>query len=225
MKIYNTDCYEFIKTLEDKSIDLLITDPPYELDLKGQGKNKFCRVYDSQRVQLKELINSYDIETFANLIIPKMKTLNFYFFCSRTQIYRYIEVYVKKYKLSYDILTWHKTNPMPLYHNKYMSDTEFILFFRKNAKIHFDNYEEAKTYFLEPINNKDKKLWHHPTIKPLSIVETLVRNSSEKGELILDPFMGSGTTGVACKNLSRDFIGCEIDKNYFNIAKERIGIE
>ena len=84
------------------------------------------------------------------------------------------------------------------------------------------SYDAAKTVYYQPINIKDKRSYGHPTIKPLNIIENLVLNSSKEGDVILDPFMGSGTTGVACKELGRNFIGCEIDKNYFEIAKKRI---
>ena len=83
-------------------------------------------------------------------------------------------------------------------------------------------YENAKTYYVAPLNQKDKKLYKHPTIKPLELLEKFIKNSSHAGDIILDPFMGSGTTGVACKKLNRDFIGIEIDKDYFEIAKNRI---
>lgn len=69
---------------------------------------------------------------------------------------------------------------------------------------------------------EDKKLYKHPTIKPLNIIENLVINSSNENDVVLDCFMGSGTTGVACKKLNRKFIGIEIDEKYFEIAKNRI---
>ena len=84
------------------------------------------------------------------------------------------------------------------------------------------SYEDAKTYYFAPINLKDKKLYGHPTCKPLDVVEKHIRNSTKVGALVFDPFMGSGTTGVACKRLQRRFIGCEINLDYFNIAKDRI---
>ena len=84
------------------------------------------------------------------------------------------------------------------------------------------SYETAKTVFYQPINAKDKKLYKHPTIKPLNIIETLVENSSIAGQTILDPFMGSGTTGVACKIHSRNFIGIELDKHFYEISENRI---
>ena len=84
------------------------------------------------------------------------------------------------------------------------------------------SYEAAKTVYYQPINAKDKKLYEHPTIKPLNIIENLVENSSKERDVILDPFMGSGTTGVACKLHNRNFIGFELDKHFFEIAKSRI---
>lgn len=84
------------------------------------------------------------------------------------------------------------------------------------------NYESAKTVYYQPINIKDKTLYMHPTIKPLNIIENLIENSSRENEVILDPFMGSGTTGVACKLHKRSFIGFELEKQFFEIAEKRI---
>lgn len=112
---------------------------------------------------------------------------------------------------------------MPTYSNKYLSDTEYLLYFRKGSgKCFPQSYEDAKTFYIAPINHKDKKLYGHPTIKPLDITEKIIRNSTREGQLVLDPFMGSGTTGVACVNTDRKFIGIEIDKEYFDIAQKRV---
>ena len=86
---------------------------------------------------------------------------------------------------------------MPLFNNKYMTDKEYCLYFRKGAYCNPKDYASAKTVFYQPINAKDKKQYGHPTIKPLNIIQTLIENSSTRGQTILDPFMGSGTTGVA----------------------------
>ena len=85
-----------------------------------------------------------------------------------------------------------------------------------------ERYENAKTFYISPLNQKDKKKYNHPTIKPLGLIEKFIKNSSHKGDIVLDCFMGSGTTGVACKKLERDFIGIEINKDYYEIAKNRI---
>lgn len=111
---------------------------------------------------------------------------------------------------------------MPACGNKYLTDTEFILFFREKGVKIGGEFSTKFTYYVTPLNQKDKKKYGHPTIKPLSILNNLVINSSNEGDLILDPFMGSGSTGVACINANRNFIGIEIDEEYMEIAKNRI---
>ena len=83
-------------------------------------------------------------------------------------------------------------------------------------------YQTKKKYYVSPTNKEDKESFGHPTIKPLHIIENLIINSSCENDIVLDCFMGSGTTGVACINTSRNFIGIEIDENYFCTATNRI---
>lgn len=225
IQLYNNDCLDIIKNIEDKSINLIVTDPPYDvLTTNGGGTiNNIKKLNKSlQDLVNSNLTNSYDIEKFGNEFVRIMKKINIYFWCNKNQIPDYFKFYVEKHKCKFDILCWHKTNALPTYSNKYLSDTEYLLYFRKGGLCQPDNYDDAKTFYLAPINIKDKKLFNHPTIKPLDITEKIIRNSSKEGELVLDPFMGSGTTGVACKELNRRFIGIELDENYFNIAKKRI---
>jgi len=92
----------------------------------------------------------------------------------------------------------------------------------KNGVKIYGNYHTKRKYYVTPANVEDKKKYNHPTIKPLNIIENLIINSSQENDTVLDCFMGSGTTGVACKRLNRNFIGIEIDEKYFEIAKERI---
>ena len=128
--------------------------------------------------------------------------------------------YFKDYNM--ELLTWHKTNPVPTCNNKYLSDTEYILFFRENGVKIYGTYETKRKYYITTTNKEDKKKYNHPTIKPLNIIENFIINSSQENDIVLDCFMGSGTTGVACKNLNRNFIGIEINEEYYNIAKDRI---
>ena len=111
---------------------------------------------------------------------------------------------------------------MPTCSNKYLSDTEYLLYFREHGVPIFGSYDTKRKWYVTPTNTADKKLYHHPTIKPLNIIKNLITNSSLRGGVILDCFMGSGTTGVAAKELGRSFIGIEIDKEYYEIAKKRI---
>ena len=96
------------------------------------------------------------------------------------------------------------------------------MYFKKGGYCRPNCYEDAKTVFYQPINIKDKKKYGHPTIKPLNIIETLIRNSSKEGEVILDPFLGSGTTAVAAINENRKYIGFELNEAFFSIAQNRI---
>jgi len=223
--LINDDCFSIIKKLKDNSIDLVVTDPPYVVNATGYGGS--VNNVKGMNKSLKDLTkntdisNGYNIREFSELIVPKMKDINIYFWCNKKQIPEYLQIYVTELKCAFEIICWHKTNALPTYSNKYLTDTEYCLYFHK-GHCKPNNYEDAKTYFIGKINHTDKKLYRHPSIKPLEYIETFIRNSSKEGDIILDPFMGSGTTGVACKNLRRKFIGIELDKNYFKIAKNRI---
>lgn len=103
-----------------------------------------------------------------------------------------------------------------------MTDKEYCLYFRKNGYCNPQNYEDAKTVYYMPINMNDKNIFEHPTIKPKKIIETLIKNSSTEGQVVADFFMGSGTTCVAAKDIGRRYIGIEIEKKWFDIAKDRL---
>jgi len=219
------DCFKIIPTLKDHSIDLVVTDPPYNVKAIGYGGTlNDVKGFNKSLIDLTtntDITKGYDIRGFSELIVPKMKDINIYFWCNKKQIPEYLQIYVTELKCAFEIISWHKVNALPSYSNKYLTDTEYCLYFHK-GHCKPNNYEDAKTYFMGSINHKDKKLYGHPSIKPLDYIETFIRNSSKKGEIVFDPFMGSGTTGVACNHLKRKFIGCEIDKTYFKIAKDRI---
>ena len=226
IQIKQGDCLELMKEIPDKSIDLIATDPPYLISAtNGGGTINNVKKLNKSLADLKtvDITQGYDIESFGEEFIRVMKEINIYFWCNKVQIPDYFNFYVNKHKCKFDILCWHKTNALPTYSNKYLSDTEYLLYFRKGkGKCFPESYEDAKTFYISPINHKDKKEFRHPTIKPLDITEKIIRNSTREGQLVLDPFMGSGTTGVACINTNRNFIGYELDEHYFQIAKERL---
>lgn len=200
---------------------MIVTDPPYEIKESGGGGTFGSK----NRGYLKELDNAnltrgfdYDI---LHEFVRVMKSVNIYVWCSKDQIRKYIDFF-EDLNCSTDLLTWHKTNPVPTCNNKYLSDTEYLLFFREKGVKVFGTYSTKRKYYVTPTNKNDKKLYSHPTIKPIDIIQNIIINSSEENATVLDPFMGSGTTGVACLNTNRKFIGMEIDKDYFEIAKKRI---
>jgi len=132
-----------------------------------------------------------------------------------------LDLFVNKYKCNYTIIAWHKTTCPPFCNNNYLKDTEYCLHFRERGVPIYGDYHSKKTYYITG-TNKDKNLYKHPTIKPLHILRNLIVNSSKEGQTILDPFMGSGSTGVACVNTGRNFIGIELDPGYYAMSKERI---
>jgi len=224
-KIIQGDCLEAMKQIPDNSIDLVLTDPPYELEERSSyGKKDLAKSLQKHRDELKDLKLTKSLGIIWCKEISRIqKNINCLIWCSRLQLRDYLNYFVGELGCNFDILIWNKTNAFPTFNNKYITDKEYCLFFRtKGAKAYMSNYEEAKTIFISAINSKDKNKYKHPTIKPLNIIEKLVKNHSKENDLIFDPFLGSGTTAVACKHLKRNFIGIEISPEYCKIAEQRL---
>lgn len=228
--IYNCDCMEGMKAMPDNSVDLIVTDPPYEFKdttgggafgtCRGKSASKKGRTYHAELTPISEGISNEMLEEMCRVC----KIPNIYLFCNKDQVPQFLNFGISK-GLNFDILTWHKPDPTPMCGNKYLSDTEYIIFLRgKGAKV-YGTYETKKKWFLQNSNTIDKDIWHHPTIKPLNIIQTLIVNSCEWGGVIFDPFLGSGTTAVAAYKEHRHFIGFEINPEYYNIATRRIDAE
>ena len=218
--ILNGDCFDLLKKLKDNSVDLIVTDPPYKFENKGGGfyaKNK-----STQRVYLDSLrnINCCDFEPtkFLDLLKPKMKKFYGYFFCNKTLIGDYLK-WAKDNKMNYDLLVMAKTNPIPSYNNHHLSDLEYVIMIREKGT-YFSKHKTLDDFRKFYLTNCKKGV--HPAEKPIELLERYIRVSSQENDVILDPFMGSGTTCVSALLNNRKFIGMEIDENYFNIAKKRI---
>ena len=153
-----------------------------------------------------------------------MKKINIYIFCSKEQIPQMLDFFLPK-KVNWQIILWHKTNPIPTCGNSYMPDTEYCLFFREKGVFVGGSPKTKATYYVTPTNKEDKQKYRHPTPKPLQIIKNLIINSSKEGDLVLDPYVGSGTTAVAAKELNRHYIGIDKEEKYCNTAKERLEIE
>ena len=231
------DCYELIKDIPDKSIDLVIIDPPYEYTTGGGGgcfgskyKNHHKEYYKvatslndrkiNNRNEIKHLSSGIDYSIFDELC-RIMKYIYIYIWCSKSMVSTILKYFEEK-DCNIDILTWHKTNPLPTMNNTYANDTEYCIFAREKGCKLYGNYESKKKYWITPINQHDKELYKHPTIKPLNIIKTLITNSTKENDIVLDCFCGSGTTCVACKETGRRFIGMEIDPEYHKIAVDRL---
>ena len=219
------DCLERMKEIESGSVDMILTDPPYEISNSGGGmmdrdNRDFIRNIDKMGM----CKSNFDVTGFINsclgLFDNKQKFCGV-FFCSMKQVSSYIN-WAESNKLQVGLGVWHKSNPAPLCNFKYLNDVEYWIYIKGNKSKILGNYHSKSMVYSSQINKKDKKLYGHPTIKPVEILEKFLTNHTVEGAMVLDPFMGSGSTGVAAKNLNRDFIGIEMDETYFNIAKERI---
>lgn len=218
-KIYNMDCLEGMRQLPDNCVDLVVTDPPYVIETSGAGIYK-----QADKQYVKELNNMKD--GFSTQVLDElcriMKKINIYFFCSQKQIIPLLDYFVKGKKCNWNLLTWHKTNPVPACGNKYLTDTEYILFFREKGVKIYGEFKTKFTYYITPLNQSDKKKYGHPTIKPMNIVKNLIVNSSLEDGIVFDPFMGSGTTAVAAKECGRNFIGYELNPDYYDLCNKRL---
>ena len=238
-KILKGDCFQLIKNIQDDSIDLILIDPPYIIS-KGSGfvnnspeKTKYISKYGKHKIDFgewdkNEICLQNLLSEFYRILKPSGTLIMFYDFWKMQELKECAESL--KFKQS-RLGIWNKTNPVPINSKlNYLSNSrEFFVTFVKKSKPTFNsvyddgNYyitEENDTYFLPILHGKERT--SHPTQKPLLLIENLIKKHSNTGDIVLDCFMGSGTTGAACVNTNRNFIGIEIDQEYFNIAKERI---
>lgn len=223
-KITCGDSYKLIKEMPDKSVDLIVTDPPYLIEnTKAGGHSNLAKSIQGMNDELANGILTQGInEEILDEFMRVMKVPNIYIWCNHKQIPMYLDYFVNKHKCSFDIIIWVKTNAMPLFNNKYLTDKEYCLYFRKGAYCNPQSYEEAKTVYFQPINIRDKQFFEHTTIKPINIIQTLIKNSSKENDVVLDCFMGSGTTAVACQETNRQFIGFEIEPKWVKVANDRL---
>lgn len=120
------------------------------------------------------------------------------------------------------LITWNKQNPCPLINGNYLPDTEYIIHAWRTGRL-YGTFDDKARYIVHPLG--DKEHGEHPNEKPGKVMKKLVRLASDKGHSVLDPFMGSGTTGVACVRTGRKFLGIEREPEYFEIAVKRIEAE
>ena len=220
--IYLGDCYELIKQIPDKSVDLIYTDPPYEMQSGGGGHSALSqRILKTNYVDLDKIRNGIDysiLDEFCRVL----KKIYVYIWCSKDQILPYMKYFIDGKKCLFDILFWGKTNPTPASNNLFLNNVEYLLVFRDKGTYYAKGYELKSKYYISPLNVSDKGDYEHPTIKPLELVKRHILNSSAEGGVILDPFLGSGTTCVAAKELGRQYLGFEINETYYKIAKDRL---
>ena len=242
--LYNADCLDVFKNIPTESVDLVVTDCPYRIVAGGVSvkydtphgildrrkfvsdgtpcSNKWVKKNEAGvpcASRQGKMIDNNDIK-FEEWLPEVYRVLK-----NRTHCYIMIngrnlkELQQKAEDVGFkfvNLLAWKKNNCTP--NHFYMQSLEFILMLRKGGERYINNM--GLTNCFEVPNIIGEK--NHPTEKPVSLMRIFVGNSSNEGDLVLDPFMGTGSTGVACKDLNRKFIGVEIDKKFFDVANERI---
>lgn len=221
IELWHGDCLELMKDIPDKSIDLIVTDPPYKT-ITGGDSNGANSIRPKGMLQGNRKLFKFQNQIKISEWLPELYRVaknesHIYIFSNAINLKEMlIESEDVGFKL-HNLLVWEKNNCTPSQY--YMKNCEYVLFLRKGKAKWINNIGYSKTVhaFNNIIGNKN-----HPTEKPIDLLEFYINNSSNVNDIVLDPFMGSGSTGIACKNLNRKFIGIELDDTYFKIAKERI---
>ena len=221
VSLFHGDCVDVVAGLPDGCVDLVVTDPPYLIETGGTtGDSKIARDSRAVFAQYEGFSHGFDMSLLDGLLRVS-RTVNWYFFCSKRQIPDYIR-WAESHGVNWDLLFWWKTNAIPLTHgSKRLPDVEYVMFLFKNAPVR-GGYQDVGHVYASVTNRRDKELYHHPTCKPVPLLQRYIRVSSGEGGVVLDPFMGSGSTGVAAATLGRRFIGVELDEGFYETACNRI---
>ena len=217
VKLYNDDCLNVLKDIEDNSIDLVVTDPPYEVITGGRNggvKGKPSGILTENK-QLMKSIPKADLWLSECFRVMKDGT-HIYIMTNTLNLTNYLNIINGVGFKLHNLLVWNKNNTTP--NRWYMKNCEYVIFARKGFAKSINNPSSQTVHNFDNIIGNKK----HPTEKPVDLMKLYVGNSSQVGDTVLDPFMGVGSTGVACKELNRNFIGVELDEQYFDIATKRI---
>lgn len=225
IKLYNGDCLEVMNIIPSGSVDLIITDPPYKTTSRGcTGNSGGMFKKDINKKGLVFDNNACDINIWGKKIFDLLKDGGHcYIMTNHKNLIEYLNVLTNIGFSFIKSLIWDKQNK--IMGQFYMSQFEYILFFRKGFGKKINNCGTSDILSIKNQKQKNKDGSNkHDTEKPVELMKILIENSSNEYDLVLDPFMGIGSTGIACKFSNRNFIGIELDNKYYEIAKERINL-
>ncbi|HIH31300.1 TPA: site-specific DNA-methyltransferase [Candidatus Woesearchaeota archaeon] len=230
-KIACMDCLEYLGQIPDNFVDLVVTDPPYNVSQKNNLKF-------GGRVIIKNF-GDWDFGFDPVPVLAELRRIlkpngQIYVFCGTEQIPIYIREFIENWFFR-NLLVWYKTNPPPrMSKTNYLFANEYIIYAIKEkgkpslSTFNFSSQSTMHNTFISGALQGKERLKGkngmaiHPTQKPLAILKKLIEVSSNPGDIILDPFMGIGSTAVACKELKRKFIGCELNPKYVAWANSRL---
>ena len=224
--ILRADSRDIIKRIPDNSVDFILTDPPYNLGQHSTGNIPLPgRSAMNNDVAEWDMID-FNPEEWADEFIRILKpTGNLFIFTSYNQLGRWYNCLDHKFDTS-NFMIWHKTNPAPkVFKAGFLNSCEMIFTcWNKKHTWNFISQAEMHNFIESSICMKPERLSNpkHPAQKPVAILRKMIEIASNENDIVFDPFMGVGSTGVAALDLNRRFIGVELDEAYFEAAKKRI---
>lgn len=198
------DAYELAPTLQ---ADVCITDPPYEITATGGG-------IGATRKDLADTTGFTDCG-FDYALLSSFR--NWACFGTLRQVPLLIEAAARR---RWMLVTWNKSNPCPLVSGNYLPDTEYIIHAWTPPGGLYGTVRDKARFIVHPLG--DKEVGNHPNEKPVRVMTKIIRTASDAGQTVIDPFMGSGTTGIACIRQGRRFVGIERDRRWFDEAVDRL---
>lgn len=224
-EMVKADSFEYMKSMPNQSVDFILTDPPYNLSQYSTGNMQFDWRADINN-DLAEWDKNFDPisakDEFLRILKP---TGNIFAFCSYNLIGRWHEIFDPLFD-TFQFFVWHKTNPVPKFRKAgFLNSCELIVcMWNKGHTWNFGKQSEMHNYFEGPIcmGRERVKNPKHPTQKPVRLLKHLINIATNEDDVVFDPFMGVGSTGVAAVEMGRKFIGVEIDEEYFKVAQKRL---
>ena len=224
--IYNADCLQVMRDMPNESIDLVCTDPPYRVTSRGGMESSSMSGYWTKKKSCSGKIfdhNDIDIEEYLPEFYRILKPdAHCYIMCNNYNLPHFFEVIGKSDFHFVKLLVWDKQSK--ICGRYYMGQVEHIFMLRKGKDKPVNNCSQSDLLSFSNFNREKDREGNnlHDSMKPIPLMQVMIENSTQEGELVLDPFAGSGSTLLACIRSKRHYIGCEIDENYYNIILRRI---
>lgn len=218
--LYYGDCAEVMKEeIEDNTITLIHTDPPYVIhsddNMGAMMEKKARKSYD--KLIKADISDGFNLDIMIPEFMRVCKAINWQIWCSKKQFIDYL-ILAKANKWNWQDVCLYRNNALPNVRGKYQ-DKDYCVHLWKGRTL-TGTYHQKRTDYHYTIGGV--KEWNHPALKPLEPIENMIPIGSDEGDIVLDPYMGSGTTGVACIKTNRKFIGIEKNREFFDMACERI---